>query len=247
MIGFWPFWILWAVTAGLAGCATAQGPLAVLAPMEEETKEPVQEKPAPVPANTVEDDVAKLLADAEFALSTDRLTSPIHDNAFDRFQAVLILQPNNPQAQSGLRKILLRYLVLARAAASQEEYGKARALLERARWVDKDDPDIEQFSREIAAASAAQKRNQPGSTVADNEYPLAKDQLDKQAVGVVDHLQEIARQARESGNSLLIVARSDAEGRWIYQQMKEAVPGFRLRGDIKLGREPKILLLPAID
>ena len=94
---------------------------------------------------------------------------------------------------------------------------------------------------------ASLKATQPEYSGADNEFPLAEAALTAQSADVVDYLQAIARRARQEDESLLIVARSDAEGRWIYQQMRQAVQGYRLRGDIKLGKRPKVLLLPPID
>jgi hypothetical protein len=42
----------------------------------------------------------------------------------------------------------------------------------------------------------------------------------------------------------LIIARTDNEGRWIYQKMREVDPEFRVRGDIKLGSPPRVVLVP---
>lgn len=221
----------------LCGCMALNKPK----PLED----PIRERPAPEQASILQENIKKLLDDAEIALSVDRLTSPIHDNAFDRFQAVLMLQPEHPQALSGLQQVLLRYLELARKAIARQEYGKAKALLERARWVDKSNDRIESLANEIQRAVKTKKGSE--SVASGNEFELATRLLDSHDVAVIEQLESIARQTKETGASLLIVARSDAEGRWIYKQMKQAVPGFLLRGDITLGKSPKILMLPAID
>ena len=143
--------------------------------------------------------------------------------------------------------MLLRYLALAREAAARSEYGKARALLERARLVDKDNAQISALARDLTAQQVRQQADSQSKKKSPNEFLLSAPLLDKRGSEIVAQLKEIARQAMSSGESLLIVARGDAEGRWIYRQMKQAVPGFRLRGDIKLGREAKVLLLPPID
>ena len=41
----------------------------------------------------------------------------------------------------------------------------------------------------------------------------------------------------------VIVARNDAEGRWIYKSMQQAIEGYRLRGNIKMGKRPKVTLI----
>ena len=52
-------------------------------------------------------------------------------------------------------------------------------------------------------------------------------------------------QPNAASNSLaMIIARTDVEGRWVYQKMREAAPGYRVRGDIKLGSPVRIILEP---
>jgi len=223
----------------LAGC--------VHQPVSPVVAVPPEPDPKVLQVQRRERDIQQLLNAAERALAADRLTKPAHDNAYDRFQAVLLLHPNHPQAISGLQQVMLRYLALARQSAARSELGKARALLERARLVDKDNPQIAELDRQLAAQQARRRSDADNLNAQSSEYMLSASELDKRGKKIVTQLQQIAQQARGSGEFLLIVARGDAEGRWIYQQMKEAVPGFRLRGDIQLGRQAKVLLLPSID
>ena len=51
---------------------------------------------------------------------------------------------------------------------------------------------------------------------------------------------------KNSGEFVLITSRTDDEGRWIYRQMQEAVPGYLVRGDIQLGSPPRVTLLPPL-
>lgn len=215
----------------------------------EATVEPaVAEAPPPAIARrSVEDDVRRLLDDAETALAADRLTTPLHDNAFDRFQAVLLLRPGNEQAKSGLQQVFVRYVGMIRSALARNQPGAARALIERARLVDHDHPMLAELSAEI---SVVQKRlAAQTSTAADKDKEIILDtaDLDRRDDTVVEKLKSLAAQIKNSEETMLIVARNDAEGRWIYQRMSEGVPDYRLRGDIRLGRVPKILLLPPIE
>ncbi|MFC6981009.1 hypothetical protein [Microbulbifer taiwanensis] len=59
-------------------------------------------------------------------------------------------------------------------------------------------------------------------------------------------LRGAAQRIRRGELRVIIVARNDAEGRWIYQQLREAVPGYRVRGDIKLGSPPRLLLIQPV-
>lgn len=204
-------------------------------------------KPTP-PRRSIADDVRDLLAAAEAALAADKLTTPLHDNAFDRFQAVLLLDPDNAQARSGIQQVFGRYTSMIRGALARNDLGRARAMLERARLVQRDHPTLDELETQIAALR--EKLGQQSSTVGSGdarEFILDSGQLDRKAQQLVERLQELAVQVKESDESLLIIARNDAEGRWIYQRMSEGVPEYRLRGDIQLGRTPKILILPPID
>lgn len=195
--------------------------------------------------HSVEHDVRQLLKGAEAALAADRLTTPLHDNAFDRYQAVLLLRPDNQQARSGLEQVFSRYVTMIRRALARNQPGAARALVERAKLVDRDHPMLAELSAEITAMQqglAAQ-----GGGDAEKEILLDAQNLDRRDETTVETLKKLAMDIKKSEDTLLIVARNDAEGRWIYQQMSEGVPNYRLRGDIRLGRVPKILLLPPIE
>lgn len=212
---------------------------------------PAETPPAPDTAfarHTVDDDVRELLKAAEAALAADRLTTPIHDNAFDRFQAVLLLRPGNEQAESGLQQIFARYVGMVRGALAAGNLDSARVLMERARLVNRDNPMLADLEVEMDAVRQQLARTAEKTDVADEkEILLNVENLDRRSEAVVAKLQKLASQVKETDETLLIVARNDAEGRWIYQRMSEGVPHYRLRGDIQLGRIPKILLLPPID
>lgn len=203
---------------------------------------------SPPARRRVADDVRDLLAAAEAALVADKLTTPLHDNAFDRFQAVLLLDPGNAQARSGIQQVFARYVSMIRGALNRNDPGRARALLERARLVQHDSPLLDELDAEIAALWERIGQQSPSSVDADGkEITLDIYSLDRRSQQLVERLKELARQVQETDETLLIIARNDAEGRWIYQRMSEGVPDYRLRGDIQLGRTPKILILPPID
>lgn len=222
--------------------AATQRPAEAVAPAK-----PTDDAPL-IAKRTMADDVRQLLKDAEAALADDRLTTPIHDNAFDRFQAVLLLRPDNEQAKSGLQQVFARYVSMVRGALARNQPGSARALMERARLVDRNHPMLAELTGQIEVAEERLAQATDETRVGeDKEILLNVTNLDRRDGAVVEKLQELAIQVKETDEILLIVARSDAEGRWIYQRMSEGVPDYRLRGDIQLGRVPKILLLPPIE
>ncbi len=77
----------------------------------------------------------------------------------------------------------------------------------------------------------------------DKVFALASADLGARNAAIREELAAIARRAREADSRLLIVARNDAEGRWMYQQMREAVDGYRLRGNIEIAPRPRVVLI----
>ncbi len=90
------------------------------------------------------DEIERLLKQAERALLRERLTFPVHDNAYDRYRHVLQLVPGHPVAQQGIHRIVEIYLKLA------GEYRDA-GNLERARWLIGLAEQVEAENPEIAA------------------------------------------------------------------------------------------------
>ncbi|MYM63279.1 N-acetylglucosaminyltransferase [Pseudomaricurvus sp. HS19] len=186
--------------------------------------------------------VRSLLAQGEAALEADKLLQPEANNAFDRFQAVLLLQPDNQQAQSGLKQISARYAQLARDALAHSKLTIAREYARSAELVDPDSPLLPELQVAIARAAAQQAR-----ATKELEFPLALTALNQRDAEQLPVLAELVARVRESHESLLIVARNDAEGRWVYQQLRNYAEGYRIRGDIKVGPQPHIVVLPPID
>jgi ABC-type branched-subunit amino acid transport system substrate-binding protein len=71
--------------------------------------------------------------------------------------------------------------------------------------------------------------------------------LDERGDAIVWRLTEIAVKAMRAKSRITIVSRSDAEGRWMYQQMREVLAEYRLRGNIVQGQVPKIILIDLIE
>lgn len=226
-------------------------------------------RPAPP---TVEQRVSLLLRQAERALSADRLLLPAGDNAYDRYQAVLKLQPNNAQAKSGLQVIAMRYIDMGRTALRHSRVSDARVYAQRAKRVYADNPLLRELEQALAEAEHNQRvaalavapsqaagtqqgvnrgseqdnNSKSAQTSADNEYPLSPAALSKRGDEIKAVLAKVAQRVKVSDEVLLIVARNDEEGRWLYQAMKKAAEGHRIRGDIKVGSPPKIVVYPPI-
>ncbi len=79
--------------------------------------------------------IKRLLTKAQQDSLALRLTSPEGNNAVERYREVLALDPNNQEAQEGLRSIVSRYLKLAATAQDLRQFEKARQYLQKAEGI----------------------------------------------------------------------------------------------------------------
>lgn len=201
--------------------------------------------PAPAPVITKEQQVIRmLLLNGEYTLSRDQLLTPPNDNAYDFFRAVLKLDPDNQRAKGGLQGIVMRYVDLARQAAARGNYTQATSMLNNARIVDPTNLLIKEVSAGLAEQIKSAPPVQPYRGGA-NEFLLEPGLLGKDDPQILARLNEIAQKLKATDSLAMIIARNDVEGRWIYQKMRDAVPGYRVRGDIKLGSPPRVQLIPS--
>lgn len=208
--------------------------------------EPVIQDPQAAATAALE---AKMLSKAERAFRAGRMTEPAHDNAYDTFHSVLLLNPNNSQARAGVQAILIRYADLIRRALAEQDYYNAEILVNRAQIYYPGNALLLDLKKELTVAREKEDEQMlttPPTDLAIVDYPLPSGALSRRSSTVSGYLARIAQRLKENGESVMIHARSDAEGRWIYKQLNDAVPGFRVRGDIKLGRAAKIVILPPL-
>lgn len=213
-----------------------------------------QKKPAPVapipvappkPVITKEQQVVKMLIlNGEYTLSQNQLLTPTNDNAYDYFRAALKLDPNNQRAKGGLQGIVMRYVDLARQAAARGNYTQATTMLNNARIVDPTNLLIKEVSAGLTEQIKSAPPVEPYRGGA-NEFLLDAGALGKDDPQILAKLSDIAQKSIATNSLVMIIARTDIEGRWIYQKMRDAVPGQRVRGDIKLGGPPRIQLVKA--
>jgi hypothetical protein len=213
-----------------------------------EIPKPVQ-KPVPVVTKPVEPPMSMavrlLILNGEYTLAHDQLLTPVNDNAFDYFRAALKLEPNNQRAKGGLQGIVMRYVDFARQAAARGNYSVATTMLNNARIVDPENLLI----KEVSAALSEQIKSAPpveSYKGGSNEFLLDLALLGKDDPQILSRLAEIVQKLKATNSLAMIIARTDNEGRWIYQKMREAVPGYTVRGDIKIGSPPRVILEPIL-
>ena len=200
---------------------------------------PAREPTAIIPSQPSQQE--RLVADTLFeglqALDQDKLLSPVDDNAYSRFQRVLAIDPANEIALEGIEQILLRYVELSEEASRRGQFSDAESFLEKAAFVDKDHPALKE-GRVLLEAEL---------NSGDLIFELNNEDFLNRTETAVTHLAEIAEKARESNAFFLIIAPNDSLARWMYLQMRNAVSGFRLRGNIELANQISIRLRVSVE
>lgn len=219
-------WVLLLAALLLASCAQQRLPTG--------SPTTAEEVPAVVSEQQLERrrQVAELLSRAVRQLRRDRLMVPAGDSAYEYFQQVLRLERENAAAQRGIAAVNARYLQLAEEAFRGGDYARSQRMLTGAGRVATTAAQIDMLRLRYRAPALAA-----------NEFLLQLRQLDSRNEALLHYLQELTDKLVAAHSRLLIVARNDAEGRWLYQQMRQMAGGYRLRGNIQVGPRPRIILL----
>ena len=225
------------LAALLAACNVTEPGPAAPAPLPEPVESASEEAlPAPAPSPDTASIVRQMLiADTLFAAreayDANRLMMPLEDNAYDRYRRVLTLDPGNRVALEGLREIVTRYVALADNAMTIGQFEEAKEMLERGAMIDADNDML----REARGRLEEARKTRVEYFALDERELRAQSELIKARLGEIGRLLR-----REEGATFLITAGSDREARWIYRIMREAVEGYRLRGNIVVGDSPSV-------
>ena len=200
--------------------------------------------------------IEALLVKADIDLAADRLTQPSSSNAVDRYRAVLLLDKTNQRAALGLRNSAARTLVLAESQKLRGVYNNALKLVMSAEAITGKSVKSTLLKQSIKVAQRAislQLEPQKKVNFAEKTNPtqavfnLNIADLSARNENIKNQLKALANRVQESKEYVLIYARNDAEGRWIYQQMRKASEDYRLRGNIKRHEKPRLVLAAPLD
>lgn len=191
---------------------------------------------APTPPPSPPPDPAQLealLNDATIARETGRLDKPVDASALAAYRSVLSLDPENTVANLGLDDLADIFVGNAAEAMSYQDWQGAHGWLARAANVRPDAPAISALKLQLATLSAAKRE----SLV----FTLA--QVRQRAPAVAAALLEFGTAARATSARVSIRAASDADGRWMYQQMSKAPGDSRIRSELMIGSPPRVELI----
>ena len=224
------------LVAALVSCATAPAaaPPVAAAPGDGTNANSAQ---AAAPQS---DEVKRLLAKAAAQIDARSLSTPAGDNSLETLQKVLetlqkalALEPAQPDTVEavfrGRERIAEVYLALADNALRRFDQQQARLLVERAVAVDPEHLGIAPLNERLRLASAADRRS----------VALDPQELNLRSSALSNTLLQAGTDAKRANAFIQIRARSDEEGRWIYQQLNKA-GGGRLRAEILRAGQPSI-------
>ncbi|MEN8175825.1 MAG: TIR domain-containing protein [Pseudomonadota bacterium] len=100
--------------------------------------------------------IAELLALAEGDITARRLTTPAGNNAHERYQAILEMAPDHPEALDGLKRIGHRYLEMAEENLAQGHASRSLRYIAKAEPFVPDDPRLEALREQAEKVKAAQ-------------------------------------------------------------------------------------------
>lgn len=184
----------------------------------------------------------RLIEEAEKAVQAGRLTTPSADNAYDKLRAAALLRPGDPRVQAGLQAVVASYEDRVDVALEQGSLEEAGVLLQRLAFVAPDHEGLAKYRQQLAEARSAR----PAQTTAPDQKGriwLSPSDLRARGQPITIVLQELAQEVQRSNWSVHIYARTDEEGRWIYKTLNDAVPGYRIRGDIRISATPYVQLM----
>jgi serine/threonine protein kinase len=174
---------------------------------QKQEQEALQRKAATEKAQKRNETIHSLLSAADSDLKALRLASPSGRNAFERYQSVLELDPDNARAREGLLEIVNRYLEFKDRAVGRKDFDKAQGYLEKAETVL---PRSELLADAKVELDAARAEHEAKQALAAQEAQ----RLGEESVGAAAGLEQLAKAQAE-------IERLKAEQEKLKRQMSE--------------------------
>ena len=96
--------------------------------------------------------ISELMTGAASDLASDRLTSPVGNNAWEKYQAVLEMLPGHKEASAGLDSVIGRYVTKFDGSLRDKAFDKADEYMSRIRGVWVDAPVLSSLEERLSAA-----------------------------------------------------------------------------------------------
>jgi len=101
--------------------------------------------------------ISDLLDGARSNIGELKLTSPLGNNAYEKYQTVLNLEPNNPEAMNGMDRIIDEYIDLMDFALGKNDIPRARNYLRKGMNINSEHYGVADAERRLNAAVEARE------------------------------------------------------------------------------------------
>jgi phage pi2 protein 07 len=176
--------------------------------------------------------IAGLLDKAQRAVKLERFVSPEFDNANRYYQQVLVLDHDNDQALMGIEKLASILFLRAKASIDVDRIQDFRVY---SSWIAQIAPDS-QLLVELS-------RLDPIKESSDNRWVITINDIKARNSRAKAKIKQAALAARKYQSRIKIIAPTDADGRWIYKQMRRFTDEYLFRSSLIIGDSAIIIAL----
>ena len=181
--------------------------------------------PAPEPPARIDPSLlANFLDAAERAIQAGELTYPPERSALAQYQQILELEPGQDDALRGIESIVEIFIERALVALGKRQFAEARSMLARARLINPSHPSIEPTQAQIQLIAEAQREH----------LRLDQEALRREQTSVQAELKALAKSPPGTSCRFYIWAKSDSQGRWIYNALTSGASGTRLQAQVEI-------------
>jgi tetratricopeptide (TPR) repeat protein len=177
-----------AATAEAAASPLPENDAAEAARAREIAAREAEQRQARLAALAQQQEIERLLKSAAADLAATRLSSPVGNNAVEKYEQILKLAPGNAEAEAGLAQVVGRYLKLANGASRVHEYAKANRYLAKAEMLQPTNREVISKRKRLAEELRLYNMNQeqlikkPGFTDESAEYERPMPRVSKKLV-----------------------------------------------------------------
>ena len=173
-----------------------------------------------------------LLDKADKAIERGRFIAPQFDNANGYYRQVLVLDAGNEQALAGLQNLIE---ILSLKAKQSLEIDRIRDYRVYTSWIEQIVPS--------SPVLAELKALDPDRQTSGGSWTIAVSDLKARNSNAKKSIKQAALTAKAYQSRVKIIAPTDADGRWIYQQMRSVADEYLFRSSLIIGDKAKIVVL----
>jgi hypothetical protein len=177
--------------------------------------------------------IETMLDAAEAAERQKHLIYPSRGSAMSLYHDVLFHDPENKHAHAGLTRLAEGFLVQAQTALDADQLLKADSMVSKARMIYPDYPPVETMSHQIALVESAERTRETLN------WRLVAERSQR----LTPKLKRLGAIAKAGDCRVTINVSSDAEGRWVFQQLNSAQGDTRVRAQVKIASPAAVDIL----